>query len=167
MLCSDTFSRSDILKRHFQKCSIRRGNPTGATHLSSPSAYNKNNTNRKASTVQSSAPEIRPATSDSESANSTEIPAPTGSFDHHPEMSLGGVESSQTRRIHTSGLNGVPTSIGDYGNPSMHASPLTTPDSARAPMGFYANASFGPLGAPGFAPPNGQTRYAPNGYSDT
>ena len=34
ILCKDTFSRSDILKRHFQKCSIRRGNPTGATHLS-------------------------------------------------------------------------------------------------------------------------------------
>lgn len=25
VLCRDTFSRSDILKRHFQKCSIRRG----------------------------------------------------------------------------------------------------------------------------------------------
>jgi len=34
ILCRDTFSRSDILKRHFQKCSIRRGNPTGASHLS-------------------------------------------------------------------------------------------------------------------------------------
>ncbi|KFY67223.1 hypothetical protein V496_01702 [Pseudogymnoascus sp. VKM F-4515 (FW-2607)] len=34
VLCRDTFSRSDILKRHFQKCSIRRGNPTGASHLS-------------------------------------------------------------------------------------------------------------------------------------
>ena len=33
-LCEDTFSRSDILKRHFLKCSVRRGNPTGATHLS-------------------------------------------------------------------------------------------------------------------------------------
>ena len=33
-LCRDTFSRSDILKRHFQKCSVRRGNPTNATHLS-------------------------------------------------------------------------------------------------------------------------------------
>jgi len=32
-LCKDTFSRSDILKRHFQKCSIRRGNPSGANHL--------------------------------------------------------------------------------------------------------------------------------------
>ena len=32
-LCNDTFSRSDILKRHFQKCSARRGNPGGESHL--------------------------------------------------------------------------------------------------------------------------------------
>lgn len=38
VLCHDTFSRSDILKRHFQKCSIRRGNPTGVSHLSHPQA---------------------------------------------------------------------------------------------------------------------------------
>ncbi|PLN79723.1 C2H2 transcription factor [Aspergillus taichungensis] len=41
VLCKDTFSRSDILKRHFQKCSLRRGNPTGATHLSHPQAHLK------------------------------------------------------------------------------------------------------------------------------
>ncbi|KAG7102664.1 hypothetical protein HYQ45_018717 [Verticillium longisporum] len=43
VLCRDTFSRSDILKRHFQKCSIRRGNPSGATHLSHPQAHVKKN----------------------------------------------------------------------------------------------------------------------------
>ncbi|KAG6036040.1 hypothetical protein E4U41_005827 [Claviceps citrina] len=43
VLCRDTFSRSDILKRHFQKCSIRRGNPTGASHLSHPQAHVKRN----------------------------------------------------------------------------------------------------------------------------
>jgi hypothetical protein len=31
------------LKRHFQKCSIRRGNPTGASHLSHPQAHVKKN----------------------------------------------------------------------------------------------------------------------------
>src|SRR5277367_4119907 len=41
VLCNDTFSRSDILKRHFQKCSIRRGNPTGASHLSHAQAHLK------------------------------------------------------------------------------------------------------------------------------
>jgi hypothetical protein len=40
-LCHDRFSRSDILKRHFQKCSIRRGNPTGASHLSHPQSHVK------------------------------------------------------------------------------------------------------------------------------
>ncbi|KAM3563487.1 hypothetical protein MY1884_000694 [Beauveria asiatica] len=49
VLCRDTFSRSDILKRHFQKCSIRRGNPTGASHLSHPQAHvKKNNQAQKA-----------------------------------------------------------------------------------------------------------------------
>src|SRR5436309_15867218 len=38
-LCRDTFSRSDILKRHFQKCSIRRGNPTGVSHLTHAQAH--------------------------------------------------------------------------------------------------------------------------------
>ena len=33
-LCGEAFSRSDTSKKHFQMCSIRRGNPTGATHLS-------------------------------------------------------------------------------------------------------------------------------------
>ncbi|KZF25325.1 hypothetical protein L228DRAFT_236434 [Xylona heveae TC161] len=41
ILCKDTFSRSDILKRHFQKCSLRRGNPTGASHLSHSQAHLK------------------------------------------------------------------------------------------------------------------------------
>ncbi|EJT69054.1 hypothetical protein GGTG_13451 [Gaeumannomyces tritici R3-111a-1] len=39
VLCRDTLSC--ILKRHFQKCSIRRGNPTSASHLSHPHAYFK------------------------------------------------------------------------------------------------------------------------------
>ena len=42
-LCKDTFSRSDILKRHFQKCSIRRGNPTGANHLAHQRRSTNNN----------------------------------------------------------------------------------------------------------------------------
>ncbi|KAJ9635825.1 hypothetical protein H2201_000182 [Coniosporium apollinis] len=42
-LCKDTFSRSDILKRHFQKCSIRRGNPTGESHLADSQSHLKKN----------------------------------------------------------------------------------------------------------------------------
>ncbi|KAL6717250.1 hypothetical protein ACLMJK_005165 [Lecanora helva] len=40
-LCSDTFSRSDILKRHFHKCSVRRGNPSGKSHLALSRAKKK------------------------------------------------------------------------------------------------------------------------------
>src|ERR1700760_4602683 len=43
VLCNDTFSRSDILKRHFQKCSIRRGNPTGANHLANSQSHLRKN----------------------------------------------------------------------------------------------------------------------------
>jgi Fungal specific transcription factor domain len=50
ILCKDTFSRSDILKRHFQKCSIRRGNPTGASHLSNPAAHFRKSQNANANT---------------------------------------------------------------------------------------------------------------------
>jgi Fungal specific transcription factor domain len=57
VLCRDTFSRSDILKRHFQKCSVRRGNPAGLSHLSSPAAHLKKNPggNVKAGPDQNSA----------------------------------------------------------------------------------------------------------------
>ncbi|KAI4138785.1 MAG: hypothetical protein L6R39_006606 [Caloplaca ligustica] len=47
-LCEDTFARSDILKRHFQKCSVRRGNPTGASHLT----HSKNNKKGKANPLE-------------------------------------------------------------------------------------------------------------------
>ncbi|PSS02123.1 hypothetical protein BD289DRAFT_458213 [Coniella lustricola] len=52
VLCRDTFSRSDILKRHFQKCSIRRGNPTGVSHLSHPAAHVKKNAQAAAKAAQ-------------------------------------------------------------------------------------------------------------------
>ncbi len=55
VLCNDTFSRSDILKRHFQKCSVRRGNPTGASHLSNPAAHIKKNQQKQATGSPASA----------------------------------------------------------------------------------------------------------------
>ncbi|KAJ6179597.1 hypothetical protein N7519_010058 [Penicillium mononematosum] len=56
VLCKDTFSRSDILKRHFQKCSIRRGNPTGATHLSHPQAHLKRSQQQAAAAAAANSP---------------------------------------------------------------------------------------------------------------
>ncbi|PWI64960.1 hypothetical protein PCL_08411 [Purpureocillium lilacinum] len=50
VLCRGTFSRSDILKRHFQKCSIRRGNPTGASQPSRPQAHVTKNTQAQKAT---------------------------------------------------------------------------------------------------------------------
>ncbi|KAL2166222.1 hypothetical protein VTG60DRAFT_3110 [Thermothelomyces hinnuleus] len=43
ILCQYTFTRSDILKRHFTKCAVKRGNPTGVSHLSHPEARTKKN----------------------------------------------------------------------------------------------------------------------------
>ena len=60
ILCKDTFSRSDILKRHFQKCSLRRGNPTGASHLSHSLAHVKKSqaAANKDSTPQAGGPDL-------------------------------------------------------------------------------------------------------------
>ena len=66
VLCNDTFSRSDILKRHFQKCSVRRGNPTGASHLSNPAAHLKKS---QAAAAKSTA---------TDSPNSTTTPTTAG-----------------------------------------------------------------------------------------
>ena len=52
-LCKDTFSRSDILKRHFTKCSVRRGNPSGENHLSHSRA-NKKSRQEDAARMESS-----------------------------------------------------------------------------------------------------------------
>lgn len=42
-LCKDTFSRSDILKRHFQKCSVRRGVVGDMDHLEGSRAHLQKN----------------------------------------------------------------------------------------------------------------------------
>ncbi|AEO60997.1 hypothetical protein MYCTH_2310773 [Thermothelomyces thermophilus ATCC 42464] len=35
-LCHNTFTRSDTRNWHFQRCSVRHGNPTGASHAPHP-----------------------------------------------------------------------------------------------------------------------------------
>ena len=55
-LCKDTFSRSDILKRHFQKCSQRRGNPSGESHLSHSRANRKSRAQEEAARLENSTP---------------------------------------------------------------------------------------------------------------
>ena len=76
-LCKDTFSRSDILKRHFQKCSVRRGNPSGENHLSHSRA-NKKSRQEDAARMENNTP------TDVTQAQPLEVFSPTsldGSFD--------------------------------------------------------------------------------------
>lgn len=83
VLCKDTFSRSDILKRHFQKCSIRRGNPTGATHLSHPQAHLKRSQQQAAAAAAANPPkplqdEVKPP------VYHDHKPVMPGPHSHHP-----------------------------------------------------------------------------------
>ena len=77
-LCEDTFSRSDILKRHFQKCSVRRGNPTGENHLSHSRA-NKKSKQERAARMQNNAPAKVSPTQQMEAFTPTSL---EGSFDN-------------------------------------------------------------------------------------
>lgn len=78
-LCNDTFSRSDILKRHFLKCSVRRGNPTGEHHLSHSRATKKS---RLEAAAKARAFEDCNALSSNQSEGTTENElSPSGAFD--------------------------------------------------------------------------------------
>lgn len=57
-LCNDTFSRSDILKRHFLKCSSRRGNPTGQNHLAHSRANKKAREQQESELTEDGTPTI-------------------------------------------------------------------------------------------------------------
>ncbi|KAL9636225.1 MAG: hypothetical protein Q9164_002951 [Protoblastenia rupestris] len=84
-LCHDTFSRSDILKRHFQKCSVRRGNPTGENHL----AYSRANKKAKQSEEESIAAGLNSMTTEQVSS----LPTYTASLDS--PMGLAGMGIDQ------------------------------------------------------------------------
>lgn len=78
-LCNDTFSRSDILKRHFLKCSVRRGNPTGEHHLSHSRATKKS---RLEAAAKARALENSNAVSSNQSEGAIEnVLSPSGAFD--------------------------------------------------------------------------------------
>lgn len=145
-LCKDTFSRSDILKRHFQKCSIRRGNPTGANHL----AHQRRNTNR---TSVSSAdqiglaniPEVAGQTyvngtsnlnsvHNSPSANSEQSPYATS------VASMSGRSSRANSLIHPPTLGGETRhSLSGLANPPMVSSAA---NGERVPASATGYASF-------------------------
>ena len=77
-LCKDTFSRSDILKRHFQKCSQRRGNPSGESHLSHSRANRKSRAQEEAARLESSTPTMSERSQQMNSYTPTSL---DGSFD--------------------------------------------------------------------------------------
>lgn len=115
VLCKDTFSRSDILKRHFQKCSIRRGNPTGATHLSHPQAHLK-----RSQQAAAAAAAANPAKPLDEVSNP--VPSSNGvmgaQFDGHVNgngMAVGrpGFHEQQPLGFNMSPANGVSRGPGD------------------------------------------------------
>lgn len=111
-LCKDTFSRSDILKRHFQKCSIRRGNPTGANHL----AHQRRNTNgsNRLSTGNepiglAGLPEVAGSTYANGSMGNTSTSSPTVTGEHNSYASSVASMSNRSSRanslINPGGLN--------------------------------------------------------------
>ncbi|KAI4163300.1 MAG: hypothetical protein LQ342_003035 [Letrouitia transgressa] len=158
-LCHDTFSRSDILKRHFQKCSVRRGNPTGANHLSHSRANRKNRkdaTDRLATPLANGAlanpsiPPLQTSQASSKTADSTPtLQSPyelslnnlaLGSTAYQEELqnfsNRGSGTNSDLKRS-SNGINipssrtasGPPSSIGGHDSTFSFSTGQVTPDS--------------------------------------
>ncbi|KAI9804492.1 MAG: hypothetical protein M1825_001391 [Sarcosagium campestre] len=135
-LCKEDFSRSDILKRHFAKCSLRRGNPDGVGHLTHAQPHLKKN----GSTSQMSSN----TTSGSTTPNG---PIMTSSSQHH---SLSAGTQSPLPLSRTSSLDGQSTSAAingprNYALPSTSATSLpgvsvVMPSSVAAPIDHHAMA---------------------------
>lgn len=151
-LCRETFSRSDILKRHFQKCSVRRGNPTGQTHLSYSRAAKKANAEAAGRAPRGRAAVLPTRTRSLPSSQSNEMGelAPNNaqeSFDFnalqigtptYPEGQLPLVKqescSNDVRRPSTSGVGGQPSNLyvsapSTYDLTGLNYSGQITPDS--------------------------------------
>ena len=151
ILCKDTFSRSDILKRHFQKCSIRRGNPTGATHLSYSHSHLRKNPNGSKkgpmsdpdSTKDNGSPKTLPSNAESTFVNSNMTGLGISGFsDSYQTMSTPVSRSNSTKKYgNNSGnrdrrsLNGLGPLVfpgGNYTLPSEHISPSSLSTSAAS-----------------------------------
>ncbi|MCJ1378331.1 hypothetical protein MMC17_001428 [Xylographa soralifera] len=105
---------NDILKRHFQKCSIRRGNPTGATHLSNSQSHLKRQSAKKPVDVEMDE-------SDFSNVLQTPMSAPISSASNDNNLGLGihgvpgGYQSSSVPVSRTGSVkrNGVNTIVRD------------------------------------------------------
>ncbi len=112
-LCQETFCRSDILKRHFNKCSLRRGNPTGATHLTHAQAH------------------LRPTQSAPSSASVQKSPASLVGSSNSPSSfrapwQNGGPTFSSLNQDHSQ----VPNGLQYDSNRSSRSSSILRPDSS-------------------------------------
>ncbi|CAD0023908.1 unnamed protein product [Aureobasidium pullulans] len=171
-LCKDTFSRSDILKRHFQKCSIRRGNPTGANHL----AHQRRNTNgSNRMSISSTEPVALAGLAEAAGASYTNgtilsgvTNSPTvngeGSSYASSVASISNRSSRANSLIHPVGmtsdgrgsLTGYPNGVPAYGGMRPHSASNPMPPSYGFQMGNGSQ----------FYPPNVKTEeQAPSGYT--
>ncbi len=135
-LCKDTFSRSDILKRHFQKCSVRRGNPSGASHLTHSRA------NRKAKLEPAEETTI-PSTSNGLLSGQTSRAAGFAAANSQSSLALGNLhlgQSSYAEEHHDLPSMSQPT------NASQANHPLNTGN--RAPSGVPTSSGFDTSGYP-------------------
>lgn len=169
-LCQETFCRSDILKRHFTKCSLRRGNPTGATHLThaqahlrptqsapSPMSLQQNTSGMSApinppSNLRTSwssngthAPSLYPDQSHAHSHLANGYPAGSNRSSRSNSILRPGSSSSEEKKRYSNGSNLAPTSTG-MDNAPTHASSIERSDPYsltrdRLPSQAYQNNS--------------------------
>lgn len=140
-LCRETFSRSDILKRHFAKCSIRRGNPTGANHLT------HSRETRKQKLEQSRDEEPL------HSATSSTFEPPTSHSADFNFSSVGNLSNLSNTDLHTPSHNRPPASnrvsrknsLKRTGTASSNKANYTAPNSASLDgSGFYTGGQATP-----------------------
>ena len=141
VLCTDTFSRSDILKRHFQKCSVRRGNPTGASHLSNPAAHLKKS--------QAAAQKAAAAAAQASAAQS---PAGQQSSNQPPASSTAVQPSPYATSMPGSSMPTTTTSL-----PAMSSMPYVNgQNDSKPPMGQQLQGGQDQNNGPGWGMHNGR-----------
>ena len=147
------------MKRHFQKCSIRRGNPTGATHLSHSQAHLKKQGVKKAQAPTSidttfpSGPQGGPNSAGSiysDAGLGVNMGGSSGHLQTDGSVPSGDGTSAHSRRNMANPSNGINRSGFGYAQgqgapPSQPSSgsstPLTAKSTGQFPQQFSADAS--------------------------
>lgn len=166
-LCRDTFSRSDILKRHFQKCSVRRGNPTGENHLSHSRATKKSKLEAAAETsVPDRVHALPPSTQTSVTTDfatgslngafdlSTLGLGPSGYSDESQSVSNRASRSSSVKRPSNSGLTANRANYGSSSSSGYDASGFAYSGGQITPDSITTSGAATPFPYPQEARPN-------------